>query len=95
MSATEIVRLSVETLDIPLVRPFGISGGAQAVANNLLVTVELADGTLGFGEAAPLPPFNGETQASSATALVEIERWVGAAPPVRAFVPPELAAGVA
>ena len=28
---------------------------------------------------------------SSATALVEIERWVGAAPPVRAFVPPEMA----
>jgi biotin/methionine sulfoxide reductase len=29
---------------------------------------------------------------SSATTLVQVERWTGAAPPVRAFVPPELVA---
>ena len=29
---------------------------------------------------------------SALTALVEIERWTKAAPPVRAFTPPELAA---
>lgn len=61
MTPTTIRALSVERLDIPLFAPFGISGGAQEVARNLLVTVELADGTRGYGEAAPFPAFNGET----------------------------------
>ncbi len=67
--STVIRNITVQTLDIPLWESFGIAGGAQAVANNLLVTVELADGTKGYGEAAPLPPFNGETQASARHAL--------------------------
>jgi L-Ala-D/L-Glu epimerase len=70
---TLVRRLHVAPLDIPLHKPFGIAGGAQAVANNALVTVELADGTLGFGEAAPFPAFNGETQAM-ALAAVEAAR---------------------
>lgn len=39
------------------------------MANNVLVTVELDDGTLGYGEAAPLPPYNGETQAQALAVL--------------------------
>ena len=39
---TTIRALSVETLDIPLHTPFGIAGGAQDLARNLLATVELA-----------------------------------------------------
>jgi L-alanine-DL-glutamate epimerase-like enolase superfamily enzyme len=70
---TTIRSLSVEPLDIPLFAPFGISGGAQDVARSLLVTAELADGTLGYGEAAPFPAFNGETQ-DSARAAVELTR---------------------
>lgn len=73
MTPTTIRALSVERLDIPLHAPFGISGGAQDVARNLLVTVELADGTRGYGEAAPFPAFNGETQESAAAA-VELAR---------------------
>lgn len=66
---TTIRALSVERLDIPLLAPFGIAGGAQEVARNLLVTIELADGTRGYGEAAPFPAFNGETQASAQAAI--------------------------
>jgi L-alanine-DL-glutamate epimerase-like enolase superfamily enzyme len=66
---TTLSRLSVTPLDIPLHKPFGIAGGAQVVAANALVTVELADGTRGFGEAAPFPAFNGETQAASIAAV--------------------------
>lgn len=66
---TTIRTLSVENLDIPLHTPFGIAGGAQDIARNLLVAVELADGTRGYGEAAPFPAFNGETQAIAAAAL--------------------------
>jgi L-alanine-DL-glutamate epimerase-like enolase superfamily enzyme len=66
---TTIRSLSVEHLDIPLITPFSISGGAQDIARNLLITVELEDGTRGYGEAAPFPVFNGETQASVQAAL--------------------------
>jgi L-alanine-DL-glutamate epimerase-like enolase superfamily enzyme len=70
---TTIRALSVETLDIPLHTPFGIAGGAQDLARNLLATVELADGTRGYGEAAPFPAFNGETQ-DLARAAIETAR---------------------
>src|SRR3954465_421455 len=68
-SPTTIRALSVETLNIALRVPFGIAGGAQDVARNLLVSVELADGTRGYGEAAPLPAFNGETQELARRAI--------------------------
>ena len=58
-----------QPLDIPLHTPFGISGGAHAVANNVLVRLELDDGSVGYGEGAPLPPYNGETQAHVLAAL--------------------------
>jgi L-alanine-DL-glutamate epimerase-like enolase superfamily enzyme len=68
LAPTIITRLAVEPIDIPMARPFGIAGGAQVVAENALVTVELADGTRGFGEAAPFPAFNGETRAAAIVA---------------------------
>ncbi len=73
---TTIRALTVERLDIPLHAPFGIAGGAQDVARNLLVTLELADGTRGYGEAAPFPAFNGETQASALAALEAVRSQV-------------------
>jgi L-alanine-DL-glutamate epimerase-like enolase superfamily enzyme len=73
---TIIRSVEVETLDLPLLQPFGISGGVQAMANNLLLTVRLADGTIGYGEAAPLPPYNGETQAMARTGLNEARGWL-------------------
>jgi L-alanine-DL-glutamate epimerase-like enolase superfamily enzyme len=75
-SPTVIRSLEVDRLDIPLHAPFGISGGAQTTANNGLVTVELADGSRGYGEAAPLPPYNGETQADALAALQAAQTWV-------------------
>jgi L-alanine-DL-glutamate epimerase-like enolase superfamily enzyme len=73
---THIRALGVAVLDIPLFAPFGISGGAQAVANNVLVTLELADGTRGHGEAAPLPPYNGETQRDALAVLESAHGWL-------------------
>ncbi len=73
---TKIRAVEVAALDIPLFEPFGISGGAQAAANNVLVTVELADGTRGYGEAAPLPAYNGETQADALATLEAARLWL-------------------
>lgn len=68
--------MEVAPLDIPLRAPFGIAGGAQAAANNVLVTVELDDGTQGFGEAAPLPPYYGETQRDALEQLRAARAWL-------------------
>jgi len=67
---TTIRALTIAPLDIRLHEPFGIAGGAQDVARNLLVTVELTDGTCGYGEAAPFPAFNGETQDMAHAAIL-------------------------
>lgn len=66
---THIQNLLIQPLDLPLKSPFGIAGGQLNVARNLLVTVELASGIRGYGEAAPFPAFNGETRASVRAAL--------------------------
>lgn len=60
--------MSARPLDVPMKRPFGIAGGAQRAAANLLVTVELTSGARGYGEGAPFPAFNGETQADALAA---------------------------
>ncbi len=70
---TRLAALDAQPLDLPLLSPFGIAGGAQSVAHNVLVSVTLADGTRGWGEAAPLPAYNGETQAQ-ALAVLEAAR---------------------
>lgn len=71
-----IRRCDVAPLDIPLFEPFGISGGAQSMANNGLVTLVLDDGSIGYGEAAPLPAYNGETQAAALSALRAVQAWI-------------------
>jgi len=75
-TSLRIGRFESSALDIALLTPFGISGGAQTVAANVLVTLELSDGTRGYGEAAPLPPYNGETQAQALAALREAQTWL-------------------
>lgn len=61
--------MTARTLDARLRKPFGIAGGAQEVARNVLVRVELDGGAVGHGEAAPFPAFNGETQESTLAAV--------------------------
>lgn len=75
-ATTSLRAVEIAALDIPLFEPFGISGGAQAAANNVLVTLELSDGTRGYGEAAPLPPYNGETQRDALEALAPLRGWL-------------------
>jgi L-alanine-DL-glutamate epimerase-like enolase superfamily enzyme len=73
---TTVRSLRVAPLDIPLLVPFGISRGALDMAANVLVTVELADGTLGYGEAAPFPAYNGETQSAALGLLRQAANWL-------------------
>jgi len=73
-----IRHLGFRPFDVALTEPFGIAGGAQLVARNLLVEVGLEDGTLGIGEAAPFPAVNGETREDAERVLEAArERLVG------------------
>ena len=76
LSPTRIRSFEVEPLDIPLKEPFGISQGVQVVARNVLVTVDLADGSRGYGEAAPFAPYNGETQDGALRTLRQARTWL-------------------
>ncbi|WP_394827470.1 dipeptide epimerase [Pendulispora albinea] len=76
MTPTTVRRLEVHDLNVTLREPFGISGGTQDAVRNLLVVAELTDGTLGYGEAAPLPAFNGETQDVARAAIESVRSTV-------------------
>jgi L-Ala-D/L-Glu epimerase / N-acetyl-D-glutamate racemase len=73
---TSIRSVRVAPMDIPLLAPFGISKGVLDTAANAFVTVELEDGTLGYGEAAPFPAYNGETQAAAIELLSRAGNWL-------------------
>jgi len=75
-SPTLVRSLRVAPLNIALHAPFGISRGALATAANALVAVELSDGTLGHGEAAPFEAYNGETQSAAIGALSRAAAWL-------------------
>ena len=84
MSSLLIQSVRARRLDIPMRKAFGIAGGAQELAANVLVELTLASGVRGWGEAAPLPAFNGETQdAALATIETAAPELVGA--DVRSF----------
>jgi len=68
MSNTIIRNISVEPLTIPLLEPFTIATGSVSSARNVLITVTLADGTIGYGECAPFPPSTGESQETALAA---------------------------
>lgn len=70
---SRIARLTARRLDIPLTKPFGISRGALRVAANVLVEIVLAGGVRGWGEGAPFPAFNGETQDECLAACARAE----------------------
>ncbi len=58
---TTITSVSVRRLQKPLIMPFRIATGAHQSLDNVLLTVTLACGIKGYGEAAVAPHITGET----------------------------------
>ncbi len=56
-----VVRRSLARLSIPLREPFVTSGGVVAERELVLLRLEDDDGAVGYGEAAPLTPYDGVT----------------------------------
>jgi L-alanine-DL-glutamate epimerase-like enolase superfamily enzyme len=68
MSPTTIRSVIVEPLNIPLLEPFTIATGSVSEARNVLITITLDDGSVGYGESAPFPPSTGESQETALAA---------------------------
>ena len=64
-AAADIASVDVRPLDAAMSEPFAIAGGSATEVRNLLVRVRLAGGAEGWGEGAPMPAYNGETQAGA------------------------------
>src|SRR2546428_1099660 len=69
MSRTTIRSITIEPLNIPLLEPFTIATGSVSEARNVLITITLDDGSVGYGESAPFPPSTGESQETALAAV--------------------------
>lgn len=68
MSDTTIRSITVEPLTIQLLEPFTIATGSVSAAENVLITITLKDGSIGYGECGPFPPSTGESQETALAA---------------------------
>ncbi len=59
-------------IDIPISDPFVVATGSRIVAENIYVRLQLADGTIGCGEAAPFPEVGGEDRLSCLATLSQL-----------------------
>jgi muconate cycloisomerase len=64
-----IQRVDAIPVALPLKAPMKMAAETVATANNLLVRVEAADGTIGWGEAASAPTMTGDTQGGLMAAV--------------------------
>src|SRR5206468_10950137 len=60
--------VTIEPLNIPLLELFTIATGSVVEARNVLITITLDDGSIGYGESAPFPPSTGESQETALAA---------------------------
>jgi o-succinylbenzoate synthase len=63
------VRRTLARLSIPLREPFATSGGVVAERELVLLRIEDDDGVVGYGEAAPLTPYDGVSMEDVVAAL--------------------------
>jgi L-alanine-DL-glutamate epimerase-like enolase superfamily enzyme len=68
MAGTTIRTITVEPLNIRMLEPFTIATGTTGEARNVLITITLEDGSVGYGECAPFSPSTGETQETAMAA---------------------------
>jgi len=78
------VRRSLLRLSIPLRQPFVTSGGVVSARDLAVIRLEDDEGTLGFGEAAPLEAYDGVTVDDVIEALREGPPPRGSPPQARA-----------
>ncbi|HSL05974.1 MAG TPA: dipeptide epimerase [Nitrospiraceae bacterium] len=70
--SSTIRKVEFWAVDVPLTDPFVVATGARTIAENVFLRVTLANGTQGYGEAAPFPEVGGETRESCLIALHQL-----------------------
>jgi L-Ala-D/L-Glu epimerase len=65
----DIIQIDYWPIDIPLTDPFVVATGSRSIAENVFVRITLANGTQGYGEAAPFPEVGGGSRASCLAAI--------------------------
>ena len=78
------MRRSLLRLQIPLKQPFVTAGGVVAARELAVIRLEDDDGTVGWGEAAPLEPYDGVSLEDVIDSLREGPPPRGSAPQARA-----------
>jgi L-Ala-D/L-Glu epimerase len=76
MTPAKIIKVEIQPLNIALDAPFTIATGAKHNIENVLITIELQNGIVGYGEAAPLEPVNGENQATALATLQSVKDFL-------------------
>ncbi len=69
MGGLRIKSIEPIAVSLPMKKPVMMAGETVARADNVLVRIESADGTVGWGEAAAAPTMTGETTASLSAAV--------------------------
>lgn len=90
----DIVAYAVHPYDIPLVSPLATASGRHTRRRGWLLSLRLAEGTEGWGEAAPLPGHGGEAPERAAEAVDEIGRHLVASTATDGWRVPETFAGL-
>lgn len=72
----KIKKASAEIWKAKLNQPFKIASGAHTILENVLFSIELEDGTCGYGEAAVATHITGETVAKTFKNLEAVARWI-------------------
>ena len=77
-AGAEIAAVSARPFRAELSESFEIAGGVAREHAGVFVRLTLKDGTIGHGEASPLPAFNGETAIGALAAIRKVGKsWLG------------------
>ena len=71
-----VVKSSVKLFQAPLYQPFRVATGQHDQLENILFSIELKDGTKGYGEAAVATHITGETIDQTFKNLKAIAHWL-------------------
>jgi len=71
-----VASLEARPLNARLRQTFAISSASQDAIRSVLVVLRLSDGTVGYGECAPMRPFTSTTQAEHLAAAGALAGWL-------------------
>ena len=74
--ALTIKSIEGKPLNARLGQTFAISSASQDEVTSVLVVLKLSDGSVGYGECAPMRPFTDHTQADNLAAVASLEGWL-------------------